>query len=59
MHLLGNVRDSIREFDDRHSADDILKILATIDDLAYMTTPGAGVVSQRVVTLTDANRAAV
>ena len=45
MHLLGNVRDSIREFDDRHSTDDILKILATIDDLAYMTAPGAGVVS--------------
>ena len=45
MHLLGNVRETLREFDDRHSTDEIIKILATMDDLAYLTTPGSGVVS--------------
>lgn len=44
MHLLGNVRESLREFDDRHSTDEVVKILTTMDDLAYLTTPGSGVV---------------
>lgn len=45
MHLLGTVRETIREFDERHTADQVLEILSTMDDLAYLTTPGAGVVS--------------
>ena len=44
LHLLGNVRETIREFDERHTADQVLQILSTMDDLAYLTTPGAGVV---------------